>query len=121
MLQSGDWKTRTLALRRIDAEGLDLGRLGDYELSMTSPHIAERYWVARALAAGSTSRTLRDLKRMLDDQHPNVRCMAFNGLARRGAGDSTGMIIRKIQKSGHWYVQWYAYRALRSLGWVQPK
>ena len=28
-------------------------------------------------------------------------------------------ILKRIEKSLHWYEQWYAYKALRALGWKQ--
>ena len=56
---------------------------------------------------------------MLDDPQINVRCMAFQSLGLRGDPAAVPTIIEGIRSSRDWYVQWYAYRALKHLGWNQ--
>ncbi|MBW1701613.1 MAG: HEAT repeat domain-containing protein [Deltaproteobacteria bacterium] len=62
-----------------------------------------------------------DLLSFLDDPHPNVVCMAFYSLGRRGNMESAKKIMNRFETSDHWYEQWYAYKALRTLGWKQTK
>jgi hypothetical protein len=47
--------------------------------------------------------------------------MAFHGLGRRGDSRGVSEILTRIKTSDHWYNQWYAYKALRGLGWKQRK
>jgi hypothetical protein len=45
--------------------------------------------------------------------------MAFQAAGKRGRKDWIPEIIERILTSHHWYNQWYAYRALKALGWYQ--
>jgi HEAT repeat protein len=47
--------------------------------------------------------------------------MAFYGLGQRGDWRAVSEILKRIKTSDHWYNQWYAYKALRALGWKQKK
>jgi HEAT repeat protein len=58
---------------------------------------------------------------LLDDPHPNIVSMAFYSLGQRGNRQAVPKIMKKIETSDHWYNQWYAYRALKSLGWRQSE
>ncbi len=49
-------------------------------------------------------------------------------VAKKIGGDIVGLgvdaadeIISRINNYDHWYVQWYAYKALKRLGWTQKK
>jgi hypothetical protein len=42
-------------------------------------------------------------------------------LGEGGHRDDIPPILSKIETSHNWYEQWYAYRALRRLGWSQGK
>ncbi len=120
-LSSKNWQTRVAALQTIDRQNLRTLDHVPYENSMESDHISERYWLARALAGGRTAKTYRDLLQLLHDPHPNVQCQAFYGLGSRKQRSALRPIYNAIKSSNHWYTQWYGYKALRSLEWVQPK
>jgi HEAT repeat protein len=47
--------------------------------------------------------------------------MAFYALGQRGDRQAIQEILTRIETSKHWYNQWYAYRALRCLGWKQSR
>lgn len=81
--------------------------------------IAERMHLARLLGGGRHKEDLALLLTMLSDPHPNVLCMTLQALGRRGGVDEIPAVMETLQASDHWYVQWYAYRALKSLGWIQ--
>jgi HEAT repeat protein len=81
--------------------------------------VPERYWLARALGVSRHPETYPNLLAFLDDAHPNVVSMAFYALGQRGDRRAIKEILRRIETSDHWYNQWYAYRALRQLGWKQ--
>ncbi|TFG92942.1 MAG: HEAT repeat domain-containing protein, partial [Syntrophobacterales bacterium] len=118
-LQSGDWRHRVAALKTVQEKGRDVALFGNYRRMLTSTHVPERYWLAGALGYSRGPETYRDILALLDDPSPNVVCKAFEALGKRGGAQAMGNIIRRIETSDHWYEQWYAYRALRTLGWRQ--
>jgi hypothetical protein len=120
-LASESWQERVAALRIIEQKGLEISGFQPYPRLLTSPHIAERYWLVRGLAVSRRSETYRDLLAFLDDPHPNVVSMAFYGLGQRGDWRAVSEILTRIKTSDHWYNQWYGYKALRALGWKQKK
>jgi hypothetical protein len=120
-LASKSWQERVAALKIVERKGLEVSSFPSYPMLLASPHIAERYWLAKALAASRRPETYNDLLAFLDDHHPNVVSMAFYGLGKRGNVRGVSEILTRIKTSDHWYNQWYAYKALRALGWKQRK
>jgi hypothetical protein len=120
-LQSDRWQTRVAALQTIERRSLDIGDFRDYQRLLASPHIPERYWLARDLGQSRRPETYPQLMGMLDDSSPNVVSMALYGLGQRRDPRSIDQILRWMNRSDHWYCQWYAYRALRTLGWKQSR
>jgi hypothetical protein len=120
-LASESWQERVAALRIIEQKGLEISSFQHYPRLLTSPHIAVRYWLVRGLAVSRRPETYKDLLAFLDDPHPNVVSMAFYGLGQRGNWRAVSEILNRIKTSDHWYNQWYAYKALRTLGWKQKK
>jgi hypothetical protein len=120
-LASKSWQKRVAALRIIERKGVEVSSFQPYPGLLTSPHVAVRYWLARALAVSRRPETYRDLLAFLDDPHPNVVSMAFYALGQSGDRRAVSEILTRIQTSDHWYNQWYAYKALRALGWKQKK
>ena len=99
----------------------DISGFAAYGKLLKSPYIPDRYWLARAMGNSRKPATRKDLLALLDDASPNVVSMAYFALGRRGDQDVQSEILKRIQSSRSWYNQWYAYRALRSLGWIQAK
>jgi hypothetical protein len=120
-LNSDRWQKRVAALKIVDEKGLEIRSFQAYPKLLASTYIPERYWFIRTLANSRSSATYRDLLNFLDDPHPNVLTMAFYALGQRGNRQAISGIINKIETSNDWYSQWYAYKALRSLGWKQTK
>ncbi len=118
---SSHWQDRVAALKLIQQKGLDIGSFNAYKDMLASPHIPDRYWLARALGASRRSETYDDLLALLHDPCPNVVSMAFYGLGQRGDWRAVSEILTRIKTSDHWYNQWYGYKALRALGWKQKK
>jgi hypothetical protein len=118
-LESERWQERAATLKLIEKGGMEVGDFPAYRGMLKSPHIPVRYWLARALAVSRKPETYDDLLGFLDDPHPNVVSMAFYALGKRGEKSAIGLILHRIEASHHWYVQWYAYKALRRLGWKQ--
>ena len=122
-LDAADWRDRVAALKLIEQRQLEITAYPSYEKSMTSRHLAERYWLAQALGLSKEDRTIDDLFTLLSDPQPNVVCQALYALGKRGGdrkSDIIEAILAKIRSTDSWYVQRYAYLALRSLGWRQP-
>jgi hypothetical protein len=120
-LASDKWQVRTAALQRIADRGMEIADSPHFANLITSPYIAERYWLARALGVSRKDETYPDLLRLLDDPQPNVVCQAYYGLGQRGKRTAVQRILEKMQTSVHWYTQWYGYRALKALGWIQTR
>ena len=121
-LRSDSSQLRVCALKRIDKGDLPIAAHESALMELgKSPAIAERYWTARVLGNSDSERTYRQLLQLLHDPHSNVVCMALYSLGNRQADQAIKEIKRILIASDHWYVQWYAYNALKELGWVQPK
>ena len=122
-LNSADWRDRVAALKLIEQQQLEIKAYPSYEKSISSRHLPERYWLAQALGSSKEDRTIDELLTLLDDPQPNVVCQALYALGKRGGDrrpDIVEKILAKIGSTDNWYVQRYAYLALRSLGWRQP-
>lgn len=105
---------------------MDIGSFETYKDILTSPYIPVRYWLARVLGASRQPDNYKDQLVFLDDPCPNVVCMAFHSLGQRGKNQRGNKriireIVKRIETSDHWYEQWYAYKALRNLGWNQAR
>jgi hypothetical protein len=118
-LQSESRQKRVAALKIIDRKGIEIAGFRAYEKIIQSPFVAERYWLAKALGSSRKPETVKQLLSFLDDPHINVVCMALDSLSRRGNTKAVQKIMNVLETSNHWYEQWYAYKALRKLGWNQ--
>jgi Ca2+/Na+ antiporter len=118
-MASGRLRARITALKYILRNKIDIAGLPGYQNMLDSLDIPERYWLAKALGVSRTPETRESLQRLLDDPHFNVVCMALDSLGRRGNRADVTLILSKIETSHNWYEQWYAYRAIRRLGWRQ--
>jgi HEAT repeat protein len=120
-LQSESWQQRVEALKVIGQKRIEVGDFPGYKPLLRSPLIPERYWLVRALGVSRRSDTYEDLLTFLDDPHSNVVGIAFYALGQRGDPRAIKGIIKRIETSNHWYNQWHAYKALKTLGWKQSK
>jgi hypothetical protein len=118
-LESDQWTQRVAALRFIESHDMEIMRYSSYQKLLASPLVVERYWLARALSKSRAGATYSQLLKLLEDPHPNVICQAFYALGQRGRPGAIPAIKAKVAALGHWYAQWYGYRALRRLGWYQ--
>ncbi len=120
-LDSKSWQQRVAALRTVVNRRLDIADFPVYRRIPASPNVPERYWLAKTLGISRHPETYPDLLALLDDPHPDVVSMAFWALGQRGDRRAIKEILRRIKASDHWYNQWYAYRAMRGLGWRQER
>ena len=121
VLASGNRGERVEALKIINQRKAEIGNYKAYQNMLKSAHVPELYWLVKALCISRKTETYNELLTFLDNPHPNVVCMALYALGRRGDKSTIKKIIEKIETSDHWYCQWYAYKALRTLGWKQRK
>ena len=120
-MESGKWRDRVAALKIVERQRIEIGDFKAYKKMLKSPCVPERYWLAKAMSKSRKPESFSALLTLLDDPHRNVVCMAFYALSQRGNAGAAGEIIKRIKTSGDWYTQWYAYRALRALGWKQAE
>jgi hypothetical protein len=120
-LESERWQDRVAALKIMQDEPIDVATFRTYRKMRASPHIAERCWLARALGISRKPEIYDDLIALLDDPSPNVVSMAFYALGKKGDRRAIKEIMTRIEASDNWYNQWYAYKALRKLGWKQNR
>ncbi len=120
-MESDSWQKNVEALKFIRQKKIEIDYYQTYQKLLKSPHIPVRYWLARALGVSKQHKTYKDILILLDDPHPNVVCQAFYALGKRGDAKGIKKIINRIATSDHWYEQWYAYKALRTLGWKQKR
>lgn len=118
-LDSKDWRQQAAALKNIADKKMEIADFPAYDRLADSPRVAVRYRLARALGFSRSKKTYPLLASLLDDDSFNVVYQAYWGLGRRGQRDAVPIILEGIRMSDHWYVQTYAYQALRRLGWKQ--
>jgi hypothetical protein len=120
-LASPSVHTRIAALRQAVDAGRDVsGTILALDLT-TQASIAERYWLARSLANAHRPEADRLLENLADDPVTLISCQALWAIGESERRDMIPWIIERIKTSSHWYFQMYAYRTLRTLGWVQPQ
>jgi len=120
-LESENRLERVEALKIINQRQGEIGNYKAYQGLLKSSHVPELYWLVKALGISRKAETYNDLLTFIDNPHLNVVCMALNALGRRGDKSAVKIIVKKIELSDQWYGQWYAYQALRTLGWKQRK
>lgn len=119
LLQSEKWQDNVDALKTLVKQNSSWPMDVDASGLESNPHIPVRYWLARSLARSNNSQTYAVLLKLKDDPQPIVACQALYSLGKRREAQSIRMIRDKINRSDHWYIQWYGYNALRNLGWRQ--
>ena len=119
-LRSAHWQERLSGLRTMAETGKNPMKIVDIATVQKSFTVPERYWYVRAIGNSPAAKP-RDLEIFLDDQSLNVVCMAYDGLGRRGTHQLIGPLLARLRREPHWYIQWYAYRTLRQIGWIQEQ
>ena len=111
---------RIAVLQQAARQHIDPLGYSDADTLGHSPRLAERYWLARALAGSRSDQGFRLLARMLHDSSPLVHCQVCYALGEMKNPKAIPLLLDIVQRGGHWYTQRYAYAALRKLGWTQP-
>lgn len=116
---------RIRALRKAYEEKIPLPDPQNTKERLLQAGIAERYWTVALLGVTAEAPLWPTLLDTLADPHPNVVCKAVEALSRTGIRlhrqeEAAEAILRRLRQSDHWYVQWYAFRALKRLGRIAP-
>ncbi|MCF8111608.1 MAG: HEAT repeat domain-containing protein [Desulfobacteraceae bacterium] len=119
LLESTSWYDQRNALKAVAENNYDPLAFETGRKLAGSPRVPVRYWLARALGSSNRPEAKRMLLSMTNDCSPNVACMAYASLGGTGNGQTRKFILERIRRIDHWYVQQYAYKALRKLGWKQ--
>ncbi|MFW5854918.1 MAG: HEAT repeat domain-containing protein [Thermodesulfobacteriota bacterium] len=118
-LTSPDPAERVTALRYLYARKIDIAPYEVHRKMAKSPQPLERYWLARVLEFSRSPQTYETNLALLSDPQINTAYMAYLALGRRGDRRAVGEILERLKSEDRWYVQLYAYKALRRLGWRQ--
>jgi len=94
---------------------------GDHQLALKwldqTNHPVLKYWLIRFLSDSKISTDNTIFFNHLSDPDVNVVCQALYALGRQRDRNLISPIKRFVKDCHHWYVQMYAYRALKRLGW----
>ncbi|MEW6079297.1 MAG: hypothetical protein AB1724_15930 [Thermodesulfobacteriota bacterium] len=127
-IREGSRKERIAALRYIDGEKLDIGRFEGYQRLIDTTDPAQLYWLARTLGSSRDPAAGIALFRFLNSDSAYIVCKAMSSIARQAEkqGDparrrTRNMLVRKMEMADNWYIQFSAYKAARSLGWMPGK
>lgn len=99
--------------------GREVTALPGWETLARSPDPRVRRLLARGLGASRSPEAPRVLEALLADPQLSVRTAAIEALALHGGPSAREALLAVLSRSHTWYDQFYAYRALRSLGWKQ--
>ncbi len=119
-IASGDTEEQRRALESVLRYKLDITRFIGYRSILESPVLYHRYLITRALAFSRSPAARNDIRILLEDPEMFIVYNAFDTVGRLGYRNMIPYILDRIRASDQWYVQWYAYRALKRLGWSRP-
>ncbi len=120
-MDSQDWRVRTDAYRSIAENRLEIMDYVDTNRLLSESHPLERIWAAKSLTGSRSSKADTLLWRLVNDSQANVVCMALRSIGQRGNRKLVPQLVDWMENSTHWYTQWYAYQALKTLRWKQLK
>ncbi len=119
MLHSENLGERIKALQYIRYKKMEIADFHVHDIMAASPHVPERYELVRTLSVSRSPDTWAVTLALTDDPQINVAYRAFHALGAKQDSRAIGEILKKIPLSDEWYIQFYAYKALRTLGWRQ--
>jgi len=77
-----------------------------------------KYWLIRYLSDSKFAINKDIFYKHLSDSNVNVVCQALYALGRYRDQELILPIINFMKDCSHWYIQMYAYRSLKRLGWL---
>jgi hypothetical protein len=84
-----------------------------------SRHTADRFWYAKALQYADRDKTWHEVVRLINDPFLTVSYTAVSIIDRWHNRPVRELLVTVLRTSKKWYVQWYAYKVLRKIGWRQ--
>lgn len=120
-LQSGDRDERIRALKTLFRMNIHSGNFPMRGEMLVSPFMPDRYWIAKIHRFGKGPEVYRDVVSLLDDAHPSVVYNALEALGELGKRKGADEILKRMRTFDHWYIQLYAHKTLRRLGWRQSR
>ncbi|MFP4040173.1 MAG: hypothetical protein ACLFS7_06485 [Desulfosudaceae bacterium] len=127
-MESGSRRERIAALRYIFNHRLEITGFQGYRHLLESGDFAQRYWLVRNLGHSRHPRSWQWISRFLNSDSSYLVCKAMEATAVRSSrpgrdvpGEIEASLLEKLALSDNWYVQSYAYKTLRSLGWLPVK
>ncbi len=112
-LQSKHSAERIQALKTIIRYKLNLDDYRNGRLRLSAENLAEQYWLVKASHFSKKRKTKHHLVDLLKHKEPIIICQALSALGKRPEKSVTFYINKVLQTTDHWYVQWYAYQALK--------
>ncbi len=79
----------------------------------------ERYWIAKTLLHTRRREGYALLARLCGDKYRNVAYTAISNIGKLHYRQGIPLIRDRLMKNDDWYIQMYAYRTLKKLGWRQ--
>jgi hypothetical protein len=118
-LSSQKWQDQAAGLKAVSDKQIDILDFSQVDHLMQSPAILVRYRLAKSLGDSKHGLAYKRLLILMNDPHPNVVCQALESIGRKKSKPTETRIMEILKTSDHWYVQGYAYNAMRKLGWKQ--
>ena len=127
-IREGNRKERIAALRYINKKRLDITEFKGYRHLAATPDFAQRYWLIKNLGNSRNPVSNGIIYQFLNSKSDYIICKAMAAIADRiHAGDVLSrkrylkLVLAKMQTTDNWYVQFYAYKAARRMGWIPEK
>jgi hypothetical protein len=115
--QKLDWRQAVILLRSTQLTRTQ----NEHQLALKWLHQTEhpvlKYWLIRYLCESKFSIDNNVFLKYLSDPNVNVICQALYALGQQHDRTLFSSIKAFIADCPHWYVQMYAYRSLKRLGW----
>lgn len=120
-IASGERREQLAALRFIFRNGLDIQDFDAYQKLAPRDDFARAYWLLKNYGNSRDPAALDHIIDALDSPSAYMACKAMESLRlKAGAVDPAEvkrLLLGKLTTSRDWYVQLYAYKLLRELGW----
>ena len=112
-----DWRQAVVLLKSEQFKSA----ANDHDLALKwlkqTDHPVLKYWLIRFLSNSKIFTDNTVFLNHLSDPNVNVACQALYAMGRQQDKTLISPIKTFIQSCPHWYIQMYAYRALKRLGW----
>lgn len=122
---SGTRREKIAALRFIYRQGLDIQNFDGYQQVAEDGDFAEQYWLLKNYGHSHQPEVLNHIIAALDSRSAYVVCKAMESLRQQvGTIEPSAvkrLLLRELTASDNWYIQLYAYKFLRDLGWKPLK